>query len=430
MPHLFPRLERTLRETEFRVSQDERGHQTFRTALPIRPSTHDFHAAADGQLGGIMKVYREWRISGDTEWLRALWPKVKHEPRLLHRDLGPAPQGRRSRSRTTTPTTSSSGARTACARASTSARCRPRSLMGAGARRRRAALRGAAATRAARVLESELFNGEYFIQKIAVEGPAREEPAGDARASVGELLARGRRAAREGRAQVPVRHRLPLRRRARRLDGRGLRRRARSSTATRSTSHLAGGPPATTSSSDLSEHANPQRPGYACGDEGGLLLCTWPQGRRARRCRSSTRNEVWTGIEYQVASHLMLMGLVDEGLEIVRVCRDRYDGRVRNPFNEYECGHWYARAMSSYAPAAGPDRRALRRGRRRRSYLEPRITGDFRSFLVDGHRLRHRRRARRQAVRRGRLGHDRRPEDRLPAARVKALYSTGPAALS
>ena len=39
--------------------------------------THDFHAAADGQLGGIMKVFREWRSSGDTEWLRRLWPRVK-----------------------------------------------------------------------------------------------------------------------------------------------------------------------------------------------------------------------------------------------------------------------------------------------------------------------------------------------------------------
>ena len=77
VPHLFPSLERTLRETEFRVSQDARGHQTFRAALPIRPPVHDFHAAADGQLGGIMKVYREWRISGDTAWLRSLWPSVK-----------------------------------------------------------------------------------------------------------------------------------------------------------------------------------------------------------------------------------------------------------------------------------------------------------------------------------------------------------------
>jgi len=45
------------------------------------------------------------------------------------------------------------------------------------------------------------------------------------------------------------------------------------------------------------------------------------------------------GIEYQVASHLMLMGLVDEGLKIVRTCRDRYDGRSRNPFDEVEAGH-------------------------------------------------------------------------------------------
>ena len=42
-------------------------------------------------------------------------------------------------------------------------------------------------------------------------------------------------------------------------------------------------------------------------------------------------------------------GEVEKGLDIVRTCRNRYDGRVRNPFNEYECGAWYARAMSSYA---------------------------------------------------------------------------------
>ena len=60
-------------------------------------------------------------------------------------------------------------------------------------------------------------------------------------------------------------------------------------------------------------------------------------------------DEVWTGVEYQVASHLIALGKIDEGLEIVRACRSRYDGRVRNPFDEIEAGHWYARAMSSYA---------------------------------------------------------------------------------
>ncbi|MDD5351477.1 MAG: GH116 family glycosyl-hydrolase, partial [Chthoniobacteraceae bacterium] len=75
--HLFPSLERTLRETEFLDSQDERGHQNFRASLPIGPVDHTFHAAADGQLGGIIKVWREWQLSGDTEWLWRLWPRVK-----------------------------------------------------------------------------------------------------------------------------------------------------------------------------------------------------------------------------------------------------------------------------------------------------------------------------------------------------------------
>lgn len=60
-------------------------------------------------------------------------------------------------------------------------------------------------------------------------------------------------------------------------------------------------------------------------------------------------DEVWTGIEYQVASHLIVEGYVDEGLTVVRSARSRYDGTVRNPFNEYECGSYYARAMSSYS---------------------------------------------------------------------------------
>ena len=77
IPHLFPSLERTLRETEYGPSQNAAGHQTFRSALPIRDVEPDFHAAADGQLGGIMKVYRDWRISGDIGWLRTLWPAIK-----------------------------------------------------------------------------------------------------------------------------------------------------------------------------------------------------------------------------------------------------------------------------------------------------------------------------------------------------------------
>jgi hypothetical protein len=131
---------------------------------------------------------------------------------------------------------------------------------------------------------------------------------------------------------------------------------------------------------DLTAHANPQRPSYACGAEGGLLLCTWPDGGKPS-LPFVYSDEVWTGIEYQAASHLMMIGMVEEGLQIVRTARDRYDGRTRNPFDEYECGHWYARAMSSYALLRGLS------GARYDAvdhvlHVEPSLKGDFRSFLA------------------------------------------------
>jgi hypothetical protein len=77
---------------------------------------------------------------------------------------------------------------------------------------------------------------------------------------------------------------------------------------------------------------------------------------------------------------MIASGLVEEGLEVVRTCGARYDGRVRNPFDQYECGHWYARAMSSYAllqAFSGARYDALAKT----LYLKPVIAGDFRSFL-------------------------------------------------
>ena len=91
-------------------------------------------------------------------------------------------------------------------------------------------------------------------------------------------------------------------------------------------------------------------------------------------------DEVWTGIEYQVASHLIALGKISEGLEIVRACRRRYDGRVRNPFDELEAGHWYARSMSSFAllqAFSGARFDAVEKI----LYLKPAIKGDVRCFL-------------------------------------------------
>jgi hypothetical protein len=97
----------------------------------------------------------------------------------------------------------------------------------------------------------------------------------------------------------------------------------------------------------LWDYANPQRPGYALGDEPGLLLCSWPRGGKPTLPFVYSA-EVWTGIEYQAAAHMIAEGLVDEGLTVAKALRSRFDGLARNPWNEYECGNYYARAMASY----------------------------------------------------------------------------------
>jgi len=97
---------------------------------------------------------------------------------------------------------------------------------------------------------------------------------------------------------------------------------------------------------DFTEHVNVQRV-YAINDEEGLILCSWPEGGRPR-FPFPYSDEVWTGIEYHVAAHLIYEGWVDEGLKVVEALRARHEGVRRNPWNEVECGHHYARSMSSW----------------------------------------------------------------------------------
>ena len=63
----------------------------------------------------------------------------------------------------------------------------------------------------------------------------------------------------------------------------------------------------------------------------------------------TTPGECMTGFEYQAAVLLMDYGFKDEGLEVAAAVRDRHAGHNRNPFNEPECGSYYARAMAAWA---------------------------------------------------------------------------------
>ena len=96
---------------------------------------------------------------------------------------------------------------------------------------------------------------------------------------------------------------------------------------------------------------------YVVDADGGLIICTWPRGGRPNPFILYA-DEAWTGIEYAAAGAMVYEGLIDEARQIVRTARSRYDGRRRdglnsgpggNPFNELECGKFYARAMSSWS---------------------------------------------------------------------------------
>jgi uncharacterized protein (DUF608 family) len=74
---LFPELERSMRVTDFTENMREDGSMAFRTLVPVGQVQWNFKAAADGQMGTVMKLYREWQTSGDDRFLRQLWPQAK-----------------------------------------------------------------------------------------------------------------------------------------------------------------------------------------------------------------------------------------------------------------------------------------------------------------------------------------------------------------
>ena len=349
IPHLFPKLERTLRETEFFPSQDKEGHQTFRSALPIRPVATDFYAAADGQLGGIMKMYRDWRISGDSLWMKKMYGQVVKSMDYCIKTWDPRSTGTLEEPHHNTYDIEfwgSDGMCTGFYLGALKAISEMGRYLSEDVQKYQLLYE-----RGRKALENELFDGEYFIQKIKWKGLNAPDPVAASKGAwnsdyseeAKELLQKegpkyqyGKGCLSDGVLGIWI------------AEVSGLKDIA---------------DPAKVSShlksvfkynfrSDLTDHSNPQRPSYALGKEGGLLLCTWPKGEMLS-LPFVYSNEVWTGIEYQVASHLMIIGEKEKALEIVRACRNRYDGRIRNPFDEYECGHWYARAMSSYGMLQG-----------------------------------------------------------------------------
>lgn len=316
LAYLFPQLERGMREIEFLYNTDETGKMSFRTMLPLGTGRWGFKPAADGQMGSIMRLYREWKLSGDNEFLKRLWGNVKKALEFAWATWDIDKDGIMEGEQHNTYDIEFYG---------------PNSMTGLiylGALRaisEMAKFLGEEEKyreyqelfeKGSELLVQNLFNGEYLIQKYDREKGYKYQYGEGCLSDqlLGQWLA----------------------------DTMGLGDLIPEEYIRKSLESIF----KYNWKEDLSEHSNCQRT-YALNNEGGLLLCTWPKGNR-ERFPFPYSDEVWTGIEYHVASHLIYRGFLEEGLTIVKALRDRFDGLKRNPWDEPECGHHYARAMSSW----------------------------------------------------------------------------------
>lgn len=349
---LFPALERSLRDTEWRYNQLPTGGLTFRQKLPLGSGFDIIGPCADGHFGAVIKTYRDWRLSGDTEWLRGLWPSVRRAIEYAWSDANPdrwdpdqtgTLWGRQHQTLDMElfgPNAWLSTFYVAALRAA----ARMGEVVGDAAFAQKcAAMAEAGAAR----IDAELFNGSYYHQAIDL-GDRGILEAFDVKRTAGVLLesimdaywsAEHRQIKYQfgegciadqilGQWQAEVAG-LGLF-----LDGDNVR------TALQSVY-------ANNFAQRLDDWTNACRI-FSYEDESGLLIATWPEGTRQPVVPAPYAEETWTGIEYASASHMIMHGLVDEGLAVVRAVRQRYDGARRNPFSEIECGSYYARSMSAW----------------------------------------------------------------------------------
>jgi len=311
---------------------------SFRVALPLEQAARWGRTAADGQMGCLMKLYRDWQLSGDDQMLRALWPRARKALEFCW-IAGGWDADR-------------DGVMEGCQHNTMDVEYYgPNPQMGAwylGALRAceemaRYLKEDDFATtchnlfeRGSRWLDANLFNGEYYEHKIVPPGEgAKIAPALRLNMGAQNLadpeLQLGAGCLVDQLVGQYMAHICGL---GYLLDPQHIRTTMRSLMKYNFKENLYG-------------HFNHLR-SFALNDESAMLMATYPRGRRPKR-PFPYYNEVMTGFEYTAAVHMLYEGLMGDGLKCIAAVRSRYDGRNRNPFDEAECGHHYARAMASWA---------------------------------------------------------------------------------
>lgn len=348
---LFPRLERSARTLEYTRSMQPDGGMGFRLQLPLEFGPTNFRPAADGQYATVLRVYREYMVSGDKKWLKSIWPAVKQtieyawsgeNPDKWDADKDGILEGRQHHTldmELFSPNSWLSGLYLA-------------GLL-AGVKLAEIMEDEDAAREYQQVFESgqkklnqELFNGEYFIQQVDLKDKERlaifhggfsdnsqdavksywNPENGEMKYQIGEGCSID---------QVLGQWHGDL------LGLGDIFEKDKVKSALEAIYRYNYIP-------EMHEHVNPCRI-YALNDESGLIICAYPKDKKKPAISVPYAEETMHGFEYQAASHMIKRGMEEEGLTCVKAIRDRYDGERRNPWNELECGSNYARSMASYA---------------------------------------------------------------------------------
>ena len=338
---LFPALARSMRAADYQYNQQKDGGMPFRITLPLGVRHPGGFSCADGLFSNVMLVYRDWKLSGDTAWLRSLWPYVKKSiefawaPTNTHR-WDPKKTGVLwGRQHHTLDMELFGPSSWLCGFYLGALKAAAEMAQHLG-ETQSAQEFAALFAKGQQWVESNLFNGEYYQQQVDIKDRAllksfeAEESYWDAEhgeikyqidegCAIDQTLAQYH-ATLYGLGDIfkPARNRKALKALFRHNFYQSMR-----------------------------NVYNPCRL-YAINDEGGMAICSWPEGKRKPAIPLTYAQETMHGFEYAAAVQLIQNGLVREGMTVVESIRDRYDGERRNPWNEIECGSHYARSMASY----------------------------------------------------------------------------------
>lgn len=393
LPFLFPELERSMRESHYTHSVDEHGGCHFRLMLPlgIRATPDFMRPCVDGQFGDVMKAYRDWKISGDNAWLAKLWPVIRKSIEYAWNDEN---KDRWDRDKTGVitgrqhhtldkelfgPSAWLNGHYLGALKAAAEMADVMEEPEFAGTCRELFD-RGKAWT------DEHLFNGEYYGQQIKLNDRERlesfssggeEDPDNPWPDDAVKTYWSGEHGQIKYQIGEGCQIDMHLPQWYATLYGLG---EVLDPDKTRRTLRALYKHNYKTS---LRDFANPWRI-YSLNDEAGMVICAWPEGTEKPVIPLPYNGETMDGFQWASAAHMIMHGMVEEGLTVVESIRARYDGRKRNPWNEFECGGNYARSLASYGLLHAFSGFTFDMTRKMIGF-KPVVPGDFRCFWSLGH---------------------------------------------